>query len=282
MSHEEEFIKGVDKLIPRPDIALEVMTLANESECPIQALSQKIKQDPSLMANMLKMANSAYFGHMQEINSITDIIVRLGVDTIKMLAITSASAGLLKSPQEAYNIEPGALWRHSYATALLASIIGRYGRCPSLSSLYTSALLHDIGKIILNRHLQTASLNRGEEFQEGDIIQFEQTMLHTNHAKVAALLLHRWQLPEDIIAPVAHHHEAAPKANNTLNCQIVYLANYLTESIGIQAMEPDNYFYRLKETDTNVPQISYFNDNVEAIITEFFEKFNESSTLEFN
>ncbi|HFQ79790.1 MAG TPA: HDOD domain-containing protein, partial [Desulfobacterales bacterium] len=82
MSNEEEFIKGVDKLIPRPDIALEVMTLANETECPIQSLSQKIKQDPSLMANMLKMANSAYFGHMQEINSITDIIVRLGVDTI--------------------------------------------------------------------------------------------------------------------------------------------------------------------------------------------------------
>ncbi len=282
MSNEEEFIKGIDKLIPRPDIALEVMTLANEAECPIHSLSQKIKQDPSLLANMLKMANSAYFGHMQEINSITDIIVRLGVDTIKMLAITSASAGLLKSPQEAYNIEPGALWRHSYATALLASIIGRYGRCPSLSSLYTSALLHDIGKIILNRHLQSACLNRGEEFKSGDIIQFEQTMLHTNHARVAALLLRRWQLPEDIIAPVAHHHEANPQADNVLNCQIVYLANYLTESIGIQAMEPDNYFYRLKETDTNVPQISYFNDNIEAIITEFFEKFNESSTLEFN
>ncbi|HFQ80082.1 MAG TPA: HDOD domain-containing protein, partial [Desulfobacterales bacterium] len=194
----------------------------------------------------------------------------------------SASAGLLKSPQEAYNIEPGALWRHSYATALLASIIGRYGRCPALSSLYTSALLHDIGKIILNRHLQTACLNRGEEFKGGDIIQFEQTMLHTNHAKVAALLLRRWQLPEDIIAPVAHHHETNPKVDNALNCQIVYLANYLTESIGIQAMEPDNYFYRLKETDTDVPQISYFNDNIEAIITEFFEKFNESSTLEFN
>ena len=282
MSNEEEFIKGVDKLIPRPDIALEVMTLANETECHIQSLSQKIKQDPSLMANMLKMANSAYFGHMQEINSITDIIVRLGVDTVKMLAITSASAGLLKSPQEAYNIEPGALWRHSYATALLASIIGRYGRCPALSSLYTSALLHDIGKIILNRHLQTACLNRGEEFKGGDIIQFEQTMLHTNHARVAALLLRRWQLPEDIIAPVAHHHEANPKVDNGLNCQIVYLANYLTESIGIQAMDPDNYFYRLKETDTDVPQISYFNDNIEAIITEFFEKFNESSTLEFN
>ncbi len=282
MSNEEEFIKGVDKLIPRPDIALEVMTLANETECPIQSLSEKIKQDPSLMANMLKMANSAYFGHMQEINSITDIIVRLGVDTIKMLAITSASAGLLKSPQEAYNIEPGALWRHSYATALLASIIGRYGHCPSLSSLYTSALLHDIGKIILNRHLQTACLNRGEEFKGGDIIQFEQTMLHTNHAKVAALLLRRWQLPEDIIAPVAYHHETNPKLDKALNCQIVYLANYLTESIGIQAMEPDNYFYRIEETDTDMPQISYFNDNIEPIITEFFEKFNESSTLEFN
>ena len=119
MTIEQEIIKGVDKLIPRPDIALEVMSLANESDCDISALSKVINQDPSMMANMLRLANSAYFGHMKEINSVRDIVIRLGLDSVKMIAITSASAGLLKSPQEAYNLEPGSLWRHSHGTALL-------------------------------------------------------------------------------------------------------------------------------------------------------------------
>jgi len=282
MSHEDAFIRGIDKLIPRPEIALEVMTLANDGDCEIITLSNKIKQDPSLMANMLKLANSAYFGHMKEINSIADIVVRLGLDTVKMLAITSASIGILKTPQDMYNLEPGALWRHSYATALLSSIIGRYARCISLSTLYSTALLHDIGKIILNKPLQTESMNRGEIYSEGSMIDFEHNLLHTDHARVGKVLLQHWGLPDDIISPIAHHHDHDISQIEDINCQIVYLANFLTESIGIKAVDPENYFYRLEDASDEVPQMSFFNDNMETIIEEFFNKFNESSTLEFN
>jgi len=283
MSREEEFIKGIDKLIPRPEIALEVMTLANDGDCSIPTLSNKIKQDPSLMANMLKLANSAYFGHMKEINSIADIVVRLGLDTVKMLAITSASIGVLKSPQEAYNLEPGALWRHCYATALLSAIIGRYARCEAIAPLYSAALLHDIGKVVLNRHLQTEGMNRGDDdFTGKNIIEFERTILHTDHAQTGKALLRHWGLPDNIVTAVGHHHDTDIAKIDDVNCQIVYLANFLTESIGIKAVDPENYFYRFEEATTEMPQLPFFYDNMEAIIEEFFEKFNESSTLEFN
>lgn len=282
MSHEDEFIRGIDKLIPRPEIALEVMALANEGDCEITSLSNKIKQDPSLMANMLKLANSAYFGHMKEINSIADIVVRLGLDTVKMLAITSASIGVLKTPQEMYNLEPGALWRHSYATALLSSIIGRYARCGAISTLYSAALLHDVGKIVLNKSLQTESMNRGEEYAGGSMIEFEHKLLHTDHALVGMALLQKWGLPEEIIFPIGHHHDQNISQIDDISCQIVYLANFLTDNIGIKAVEPENYFFRCEDASDEIPQMSFFNDNMEAIIEEFFEKFNESSTLEFN
>ncbi len=282
MSHEDEFIRGIDKLIPRPEIALAVMTLANDGDCQITTLSNKIKQDPSLMANMLRLANSAYFGHMKEINSIADIVVRLGLDTVKMLAITSASIGILKTPQEMYNLEPGALWQHSYATALLSSIIGRYARCQSLSTLYTAALLHDIGKIILNKPLQTESMNSGEEYTEGSLIDFEHKLLHTDHARVGMVLLQNWGLPEEIISPIGHHHDKDISKLNDLNCRIVYLANFITESIGIKAVIPEDCLFRVEEASQEIPQMDFFNNNMEDIIEEFFEKFNESDTLEFS
>lgn len=284
MEIELEFIKNVDKLVPRPEIALEVLKIANEFECDIPLLSAIIKQDPSLMANMLKLANSAYFGHMQKINSITDIIVRLGLDTVKMLAITSASVGVLKSPQQAYNLEPGSLWKHSYACALLSSIIGRRAKCDSLSSLYSAALLHDIGKIILNRPLQMESMHRGEALdQKMSIVELEQLLLHTNHASVGALLLKKWELPGAIYEPVGSHHDLS-SCNNHLNKKIVFLANYLTETIGIKASSSDHYFYRVEEeytTNTELPTIPNFKENMESIIFEFFEKFNETNTLQF-
>jgi len=284
MSTETEFVKKVDKLIPRPEIALEVLLIANETECNIPALSKIIKQDPSLTANILKLANSAYFGHMKEINSITDIIVRLGLDTIKMLAITSASVGVLRSPQQAYNLEPGFLWNHSYACAILSSIIGRWAKCSSISTLYTSALLHDIGKIILNRPLQIESMNRGEQSDTRmNVVELEQLLLHTNHALVGKELLKKWGLPAEINNPVGTHHDLKA-CGNSLNNKIVYLANYLAGSIGIHAASPENCFYTVEKdysANEELPEVPCFKENMESIIFEFFEKFNETNSLQF-
>ncbi len=282
MSIEKEYISGVDKLIPRPEIALEVMTMAHDGGCDITTLSNRIKQDPSLTANMLKLANSAYFGHMKKINSITDIVVRLGLDTVKMLAITSASIGLLKTPQDAYNLEPGALWRHSYATALLSSIIARHARCDLISTIYSAALLHDVGKIVLNRPLQVECMNQGEICTDKPLLSFEQAMLHTDHARTGMALLDHWGLPAVITKPVGLHHSPAAAARH-LDCAIVYLANQLAGSIGIQAEDPENSFYAIEEhaDTTDWPEVPGFKENLEEIINEFFEKFNDASTLEF-
>lgn len=283
MTIEQELIKGVDKLVPRPDIALEVMGLANQSDCDITALTTTINQDPSLMANMLRMANSAYFGHMKEINSIRDIIVRLGLDSVKMIAISSASAGLLKSPQEAYNLEPGALWRHSHATALLAAIIGRFAKIGETSSLFSAALLHDIGKIILNRHLQIETMNRGGIQEHPTLVALENALLHTDHAKVGKALLRKWGLPESITEPVGDHHTL--DACNTLPSKIVYLANQLTESIGIHGDDSENSFFLLNEeygAAADLPDIPGFHEHMDVIINQFYEQFNGAATLDFN
>lgn len=284
MTIEHEFIKSVDKLIPRADIALDVMTLANQSDCDISVLSKKINQDPSLMANMLRLANSAYFGRMKEITSVRDIVIRLGLDSVKMIAITSASAGLLKSPQEAYNLEPGSLWKHSHATALLSAIIGRFAEVEETSSIFSAALLHDVGKIILNRQLQIESMNQGGVGEYATLVALENALLHTDHAKVGKALLQKWGLPESITEPVGAHHNLEACQGN-LPCQIVFLANHLVESIGFQGIDAENYFYKVKEgceATAELPDIPAFHDNMEVIITKFHDQFHEASTLEFD
>lgn len=281
---EDNLIKNVEKLVPRPDIALDVMALANQSNCEIAALCKKINQDPSLMANMLRLANSAYFGHMKEISSVRDIIVRLGLDSVKMIAITSASAGILKTPQEAYNLEPGALWRHSHATALLAVLIGRYAQVDALSSLYSAGLLHDVGKIILNRPLQIEIMNRGGVSDYPSLLALENAMLHTDHAKVGMTLLQKWGLPEAITEPIGSHHNLSA-CQYHMPRQIIYLANHLAENIGIPSGDADNAIYQIKEnyeTTDGLPEIPGFADNMETIISLFYEQFTGASTLDFN
>jgi len=282
MEIEKTYIKDVQHLVPCPTIAIQVLTMAQNIECDLVGLAAKIEQDPSLCANMLRVANSAYFGHTKAITSIKDIIVRLGVETVKLLAITGASVGLLKSPQEAYNLSSGALWRHSWATAVMAGIIGRYAELEDNSAVYTSALLHDIGKVILNRSLQAELNNRPPPDPNITIAEFERLVLGTNHARVGMALLQSWDLPDKITLPVGLHHDRTQAESSLLYARIVYLANYLTESMGIHSIDPENYFFNVQEyveRETNLPNVPNFDVNMEKIIEEFFVQYSQSQSI---
>ncbi|NOR11582.1 MAG: HDOD domain-containing protein [Desulfovibrionaceae bacterium] len=278
MDIEKQYIEDVDKLIPRPDIALDVLALAQDSSTAIEGIARKIEQDPNLTANMLRMANSAYFGFMREITSVKDMVVRMGYEMVKILAITSASAGLLNSPQEAYNLEPKALWHHSHACALLASIIAKHANVENVSPVYTAALLHDIGKVLLNRPLQRQIVNKKGNKKFATLVELERFMLQTDHAKVGMALLKKWGLPDDIVIPVGYHHTTGEEESSLLNSQIVYLANYLVESIGIRALKEEDYMFRVDDFPDvyqELPEVPNFQDNMESIMEEFFNQFRE-------
>lgn len=282
MNCEKKYIRDVDNLVPRPDIALDVLNLAHDPNCSIPNLAKKIEKDPSLTANMLRVANSAYFGYMHKITSIRDIIIRLGMESIKLIAITSASVGLMKSPQEAYNMEPGSLWYHSHATAILASVIAEYANAEDNAAIYTAALLHDIGKILLNRPLQLESGKREMPKIFFHIIELEDYALQTNHAKVGMALLQSWGLPENITIPVGFHHSPDYPEASMLNAKIVYLANFLVESIGIRSVPPDDFLFDTEaffEQNQFVPDVPNFQPNMEKIINNFFTRFHDSGSL---
>lgn len=282
MDIEYQYIKDIERLIPRPDIALAVLSLAHDSGGSIPVLAQKIEQDPSLTANMLKMANSAYFGHMRKVNSIKEIIVRLGLETIRMLAISSASVGLLQTPQDAYGLEPKALWHHSYATAILTSILGKYAGVEDQASLFTAGLLHDIGKIILNRPLQTEALHAGFE-TGGSSLQQERTLLYTDHARVGMALLENWGVPDKIVMPVGMHHDRDSMKSERLGCKIIYLANWLTNQydlVGVnqrEQLEFDKEIYLDQQSE--LPEVPNFAVNLEQVFEEFVRQYSDATIL---
>ena len=281
---EQKYIRNVDNLVPRPDLAFDVLSMAHNANCSFSELAQKIEMDPNLTANMLRLANSAYFGHMRAITSVKDIIVRLGLETVKLLAITSASVGLMKSPQEAYNLEPGSLWYHSHASAVLASVICQYAKVEESGSVYTAALLHDIGKVLLNKPLQMAisNIKVKPEKKFSNLVELEFSLLQTDHAKVGQALLEKWGLSEHISQPVGEHHLQDQIESLGMGSRIVYLANFLVESIGIRSMSPENYIFSVQEfIDQNqlLPSVPNFQENMEKIMEEFFTQFNETTNI---
>ncbi|MEW6595020.1 MAG: HDOD domain-containing protein [Thermodesulfobacteriota bacterium] len=276
MNVEQEYIRDIEKLAPCPQVALDVLAIAHEHDCSISVLAEKIERDPNLTANMLQMANSAYFGHMKKISSVNDIIVRLGIESVKIIAITSASVGLLKSAQEAYALTSGQLWQHSYATAILASIIGRYAKVKDSPSLYTAALLHDIGKMVLNRPLQIESYNHPEVPAETPLLVREQQLLHTDHARVGMALLEKWGLPEAVFVPVGMHHTLDQPQAQRVPAKVIHLANALVHLTSIDEEAEGDFFFDVlayEDRKESLPEVPHFEENMRIIIEEFVEKY---------
>ena len=62
MSKREEIIESIASVPPLPTASAEVIRLLQDPEVPSSKIAQAIQYDPSLTTNVLRLANSSFFG----------------------------------------------------------------------------------------------------------------------------------------------------------------------------------------------------------------------------
>jgi putative nucleotidyltransferase with HDIG domain len=100
--------------------------------------------------------------------------------------------------------------------------------------VFTAALLHDVGKMVLGRYVKEdiAEID-GEDMQDVPFVQVERSMFGTDHAEIGANILRRWSFPPAMITAVRWHHDpdAAPKPGHLID--VVHVADVLCLMSGI-------------------------------------------------
>jgi putative nucleotidyltransferase with HDIG domain len=227
----KSYIGRLKTLPTAPGVLVKLITVFQESDRDIDEVAVLIHQDPSLTADVLRYANSAFFVREDPVVDIFEAIAWVGFSQVYQAVVAKLASQALRLPKDVSGLNVDQIWNHSAAAAVYASAIARELQ-ENEGLVFTAGLLHDVGKIVL-------SLAEGVFYSEliakdgshGSLLQKEEKLLFGfGHAEVGASLLNRWGLPEDISEPVRQHHQTGWAGPRERICAMVSLGNIMAHA----------------------------------------------------
>jgi HD-like signal output (HDOD) protein len=191
-----------------PTLYTQVVKKISRPDTSVEEIGSLVGRDMSMTAQVLKLANSAFFGLQQQLSSPEEAVAYLGLDTIKSLVLSiHAFSQFEKAETGALKIE--SLWSHSLQVASTAKRISKLeGQdAKTAEEAFTAGLLHDIGKLVLAVNLPNEYAEAVRLAHTGlELPLAEHQVFGFNHADVGGYLIGLWGLPVPVVEAVALHH----------------------------------------------------------------------------
>ena len=227
MINLSKILSRVEKLEPIPEIISQVLALADDPDSPLKDLVEVVEKDAAITANLLKMVNSAHMGLPVKVDSLQQAVAMLGLQQVVEMVLSQNISGNLDRSQKGYGLAKGDLWRQSLATAMVARTLAEEHDLMSLPTIYTAALLKDIGKVILHEFvadqletIQARIKNEGMSFVEA-----EMDVLGMDHMALGGMIAKQWHFSPHMIYMIENHHLINSAARNDPATATLYLAD---------------------------------------------------------
>ncbi|MCP4022389.1 MAG: HDOD domain-containing protein [Desulfobacteraceae bacterium] len=278
MTSLQVLMKEIKNLKPIPAVANQLLAVVDNPDSSMEDIANVIQYDPMITASVLKSCNSAFFGLKHPAESIKDAVNMLGTDQVIELVLIKSGAEVLSGKHEGYGLEKGDMWTYSVSSAVIAKQVAIKMSLKNKNTIFTSALIKDIGKIILEKHVSGVSKkitelveNKGYSFQEA-----EKSLLKIDHAELGAMIAKMWKFSPRMIKIIRHHHLTDKTMLKDKEVAAVYLADCICMMLG-SGVGADGLAYRFKGQLMKDHGISA--NDVSMIIAEFGINMQEVDTL---
>ena len=230
----KKIVKKAEELPAMPGVVTQVLEITSDKDFSMDHLIRIISLDAGITAKVLKVANSPFFALRNKATSLQVAVPQLGSQNVVEIALGMAVSPMFAHGQKGYQLEKGQLWRHSMASALLASWLCKRLSLPDQPTIFTAALLHDVGKMILSEFVseKTEEIHFLVNEEGWQMCDAEKKVLGVDHPGIGAYVAKKWHLGAPIREAVFYHHQPAdaPKPRHITNA--VALANHLAIHAG--------------------------------------------------
>lgn len=209
-----DLVAAVNELPSMPHVVSRVLELLSDPDHGTADLVRVLSPDPSLVARLVRVSNSALYGRGQETRTLDQAVVRLGTNTVRSLVMATSMRSLFPLEKSRIGAWGQSLWEHSLECGLATRAAALASRHPDPEAAFVAGVLHDIGKVVilLNRPEDYGRVLREQGPGWGDSVDAERVVLGFDHTEVGQLLLGKWQLPASLQAVARGHHDREPDA----------------------------------------------------------------------
>lgn len=230
----QDFAKRLEKVIeflpPIPIVMSELLAALEDEDIEMNSLARIISKDPSMSMNVLKIANSAFYRLPYKVATVEHAVKMLGMKEITMICLACGTYRALMPSRNVQTFSFDDFWKHSVATGVIARKICRELKVGDKNVIYFLGLLHDVGKVILDRFAHDIyALVIQTTFDECiSMIEAEKRLIGESHDVIGGFVMEKWKLPE-VFADVAKYHHAVMESpeHNRINVAIASLADQL-------------------------------------------------------
>jgi putative nucleotidyltransferase with HDIG domain len=279
-----EVVSEVSELTSLPEVSLKVNQLVDDPNSGVDEIGRVISQDPALSAQLLRIANSPFYGFNSSIDTISRAVTVLGTQQIRDLVFsTTATKAFDGIPNEIISVDD--FWHHSLYCGLLARELANHNRKAQGEMLFTAGLLHDIGHLVMFNRIPELSIKAIMHTVEPDVdlelYQSERELIGFDHAEVGGNLAEQWQLPKNLVECVMYHHEPERAIEFPDEVLLIHIANKIA-SQAYEAEDEELNEIVNKIAVTKLEQCALTNEKVLQAIHDAHSQISDVESLLFS
>ncbi len=204
-------IAGIDAMPTIPVILRPLLHCLDQpaEEIDVDRIVGLISQDKSIVAQCLRMANSALFMRSKPAETIRAAVMSLGMWRVRDLLFSNTLSHVI--PANRWVVDPEVFWRHSLAVAMVSRKFAEMIDYPDPEKAYLAGLLHDIGTVVNCMVVPDefrAAMEKGSR-EHIPLDEAEQAIMGFTHCDSGRILADAWKIPADVGDAIELHHRIA-------------------------------------------------------------------------
>lgn len=219
-----------------PEVVTKVTELVQNPNSSAAQLGKIISQDSGLTSRVLRLVNSAYYGFPKQISSIQHAVMILGFTTIRGLVLSSSIFRMFTPKgNDPANLDYKKFWKHSLLTAIASKRIYQKLFFEEDENIFSAAILHDIGKLILDQYDHDNYVfvlkEARNQLHSDMVLATEQKHCGITHPTLGSMIAESWNLPEILTDVISFHHNPLQTTRNQKIVTVVHIGNIISQLI---------------------------------------------------